>query len=330
MNSEQMETRMLTCSPGAALASFGRSPQEVAKLVQVVSLGNSCGTKLSIRRLGLDEATLPFDWIRSSIDGLIQWLKHDFEGFLTVGKQHHLIMDDCAMTVFRSRTHSFWHDDLHDSATLKKLHRRVERFRGLALDAAYEQPRTLLFVRSLACSDELSKVETLLELLQDRFESAQRKVLLLVIIDGQPFSGPVLHANREDVLFWLQPTFTGPLRSDCSMPAPHEEAVAFAVHRIISGSSELQERDWPRVHRSVDIVNRDGPLSHLGLKSTDSGLWVGKVRLADTDMETVFAAFEGVAGEVLGKGMEASLQTKPLPHPVPVVGCSELWVRVEQ
>jgi|EP00427_Karlodinium_veneficum_P020937 hypothetical protein len=297
LSSEQMETRLLKCRPGAALGRFGRSPEQVTKLVQVVSLGNSCGTKLSIRRVGLDEATFPFDWIRSSIDGLMHWLEHDFEGFFSADKKHQVIMQGCSMTVFRSRTHSFWHDDLNDAATLEKLHRRVDRFLNLAVDSVHGSPRTLLFVRSVACSDELTRVDALLDLLQHRFESPGRKVLLLVIIDGQPFSAPVIHANRDGLLFWLQPTFLGSLKSDCSEAAPYEEAIAFVVDRIVSGSAEPKERDWLRVRSSQDLVRKDGPLWHLGVRSTDCGLWVGKVLLSGASMETMFAAFEGIPEE---------------------------------
>ncbi|CAK0808484.1 unnamed protein product, partial [Prorocentrum cordatum] len=62
--------------------TLGRSFAEMARHVQVVSVGSYCGAKLTLRRLGLGEAHMPFDWMRTSVRGLIHWLQHDFEGFL--------------------------------------------------------------------------------------------------------------------------------------------------------------------------------------------------------------------------------------------------------
>merc|ERR1719401_1860483 len=98
------------------------------------------------------------------------------------------------------------------------------------------------------------------------------------------------------------------------MAAPYEEAIAFAVHRIIVGPSELQERDWLRVQHATDIVQKDGPLWKLGVRSTDSGLWCGNVLLAGASVETMFAAFEGMDDEDLSEGKDASVQTQRQTH----------------
>lgn len=296
MSSEEMEARPALCLHGEPLLAFGESPKEVSKFAQVVSLGNSCATKLSMRRLEVDEATLPLDWIRSSIDGLIHWLRHDFDSFYTAERKYDLVLKECAMTVHRSPTHSFWHDDVDDAATQEKLRRRVGRFLDLANDTfPSETPRALLFVRSVACSAELSKTEELFEILRERFERFGRKVYLLIIIDGQPFAGPVLHATHEDrLLFWLQPTFSGELALDCRSPAPYEEAIAFALRRVLHGSSEEEEAAWPRVEQASDIVQETGKLWQLGVRTTDAGLWVGSVFLRGASEETQFAAFEGI------------------------------------
>jgi hypothetical protein len=262
----------------------------------------------------MDEATLPCDWIRSSIDGLIQWLRHDFEGFSSMSeKRYDVVFKGCPMVVFRSQTHSFWHDDLRDAATQEKLNRRVDRFLNLAVDPGHEHPRSLLFVRSVACSAELSKTETLLDLLKERFESQGRKVYLLVVIDGQPFAGPVLHAvHEENLLFWLQPTFTGRLALDCSAPAPYEEAIAFALRRILDGPNVDDELEWPRVQQASDIVQEDGALWTLGVRGTDCGLWVGEARVSGASEESLFAAFEGFDDAVCVETTRRTSRTPPV------------------
>jgi hypothetical protein len=290
-----METRSSKYQPAVALDALGRPADQAASLVQVVSLGNSCATKLSIRRLGLDEATLPCDWIRSSMQGLLHWLKHDFEGFLETDQRYDLNMQGCAMTVYRSHAHSFWHDDISDASAQEKLRRRVDRFLGLSVDSASQvKPRTLLFVRSVASSAELANVEGLFELLKERFGHQGRSVRLLVIIDGQSFSGPVRHARYDDsILFWIQPLFTGKLALDCSALSPYETAIAFAVRRLLDGPSE-KEAACKRVEHAAEIVDRNGPLRELDPKAIDSGLWVGNVQLKGFTDDVLFAAFEGL------------------------------------
>jgi len=293
MNSEQMESRGSKLEPSVALASLGRPAEEVANLVQVVSLGNSCATKLSIRRLGLDEATLPCDWIRSSMDGLLHWLKHDFADFLKAEQRYDLTMSDCSMTVFRSQTHSFWHDDISDASTREKLTRRVDRFLNLGTDSKCpDKPRALLFVRSVANSTELSQAEVLLELLKERFGSQGRTVSLLIVMDAQSFTAPILHKQHEDSLFfWLQPLFTGRLALDCSSLSPYENAIAFAIRRLLNDASKDEVATCKRVDKGSDIM---APEHGIGAKATDSGCWVGHVRLEGRTDETLFAAFEGL------------------------------------
>jgi len=302
MNSDQMESRSSKREDSVALAALGRPSQEVAGLVQVVSLGNSCATKLSIRRLGLDQATMPCDWIRSSMDGLLHWLRHDFQDFLACEQRYDLWMSECAMTVFRSATHSFWHDDISDPACQEKLQRRVDRFLGLAADSqSQEKPRALLFVRSVATSAEVRQAEALYELLKERFQKQGRQVYLLIIVDEQAFKGPILHKKHEEgLLFWLQPHFTGRLALDGSALSPYEEAIAYAVRRILNGPEE-KEADCLRVEQADKIFEEDGPLCKHGVKAMDSGLWVGHVQLDDQVKETLFAAFEGLDSASAGR-----------------------------
>lgn len=292
MNSDQMEARSSNREESVAHTALGRPSEEVAGLVQVVSLGNSCATKLSIRRLGLDQETMPCDWIRSSMDGLLHWLKHDFKDFLSVEQRYDLWMGDCAMTIFRSHTHSFWHDDISAPACQEKLQRRIERFMGLATDSASrDSPRKLLFVRTVATSAEVPQAETLYDLLKEQFQSQGRQVYLLIIVGDQAFKGPILHEqHKEGLLFWVQPHFSGRLALDGSSLSPYEEAIAYAVRRMLDGPEE-KETECLRVEHAAKTFEKNGPLT---VKAMDSGLWVGNVQLEGDDKDALFAAFEGL------------------------------------
>lgn len=47
-----------------------------------ISIGGWCGTKVALKELGyFDEPSLPFDSVRSSIEGIIDCIENDFENF---------------------------------------------------------------------------------------------------------------------------------------------------------------------------------------------------------------------------------------------------------
>ena len=49
-----------------------------------ISIGGWCGTKIALKDLGLfNEPSLPFDSVRSSIEGIIDCIENNFENFST-------------------------------------------------------------------------------------------------------------------------------------------------------------------------------------------------------------------------------------------------------
>lgn len=164
----------------------------------VISLGHFCGVKFSIQNLGLGNAHLPFDWLRSNSAGLCHFLRSDFEDFFSVACWRDV--RNANLRMYRSERHSFWHDDIAKPEARAKLQRRINRFRALRDDA-----KDLVFVRNVTCTDELSEVEDLYTALCDRFDGQRRRVLLVVIVDGQEgFQGPIRHAGLPGVIFYGQ------------------------------------------------------------------------------------------------------------------------------
>lgn len=305
-----MDANEMELSPQAADVCYellGRSSKEVAEYVQVVSLGSSCATKLSLRRLGLSEASLPFDWMRTRVAGLIHWLQNDFDGFFRVSRPFEVGAHNQRMTVFRSKTHSFWHDNIENDKDREKLWRRVDRFMKLSkLETNVTMPthtqRTLLFVRSIAGTDELELTETLHFLLKSIFGKTGRKVVLLLILDDQCMTGPILHKQHEDILFWLQPTFKGELSLDGESPSPYEDAVSFAIARILGDAKGLypggspNEGAHPSVDHSTEILDTGGPFREVGARHTESGLWAGDYVVNGEGIEVLLSAFQGIEG----------------------------------
>jgi len=293
-NSEDMEGRSISGCSEVARAAFDRDLKLVQARIQAVSLGGSCGPKISLRRLGLGEATMPFDWMRTRVRGLISWLRHGFDDFLHVNQRLEVTFQDTALTVYRSPTHSFWHDDIQDEDCREKLRRRMERF--LALANADKRP--LLFVRGIAGSQELEHTEELFLALRERFEVNGRKVYLLLMLEDQPILGPVMHSKYDELILWVQPRFEGRVSTDVSIPAPYEDAIAFSVRHILGDRGGLYPGEppeqWPMVDQALDILSPGSTFWNAGCRETEVGLWVGNVRTKGSSRDALMSAFQGV------------------------------------
>lgn len=257
--------------------------------VQVVSLGASCSVKASLVRLGIGEAHLPLDWMRTSMQGLIYWLRNGFKQFFKVNQMLHVTMEDTGeeMRVFRSHWHSFWYDDIDEDRVRERFSRRIDRFLALADDT---DTRELLFVRSIANTSELDDVETLFELLQERFERYGRRVFLCIVVPDQPITGPVRHATEDRMLFWVQPQ-----KEDSDESGPFEDAVAYAMHWVLSLTDPDAEVDdgSPVVSIASELLSKHGPLRTVETRQSIAGVWAGRARVRGYEGVVDVAAFEG-------------------------------------
>lgn len=319
-DSEDMERRSINGSSEIARAAFDRDLKLVQGKVQAVSLGGSCGPKISLRRLGLGEATMPFDWMRTRVQGLIHWLRDGFDDFFAAQQRLEVTLQETSLTVYRSPTHSFWHDDIEDEACREKLRRRIDRFLGSADTEGPGSSRPLLFVRGIAGSTELEHTEELFEALRQRFEVSGRKVWLLLVLEDQPILGPVMHSTYEELILWVQPRFEGKVSTDVSVPAPYEDAIAFTVRHILGDRGGLYpgepSEQWPMVDQASEILALGGTFYNAGCRESEVGLWVGNVRLKGSSREVLMSAFQGV------DKLEGSTPSAPRPTPPAPEGAS--------
>ncbi|CAK0888409.1 unnamed protein product, partial [Prorocentrum cordatum] len=148
--------------------------------------------------MGRGAATLPFDWIRTTVDGLLHYIRSDFSGFFDFVTK--LPVPGCnRMVMYRDRLHSFWHDDPEDPAMREKYARRIERFNQL--DA---RVRPVLFVRSAAATEELLRAAELVEVLVARFGKEARLLLILNFQDAT--AGPAFVKGVPNLMvYYLTP-----------------------------------------------------------------------------------------------------------------------------
>jgi hypothetical protein len=162
--------------------------------IPLVSLGCACGPKLAFKELGRGAETLPFDWIATTADGVIEFLTTGFQGFFDFTRKIEKEVAGAQLTVFRSHRHSFWHDDPNDASMRERYQRRIARL--FSMDA---RTRPVLFVRLLANTEELALVEKLSDKLTEKFG---HNAMLLVIVDCQTSNavGPCIIEGLNNVL----------------------------------------------------------------------------------------------------------------------------------
>lgn len=164
---------------------------------EFVSLGGFCGVSQALGSLGLRTSAGPFDWVRCSIDGILQCLERAFADFLTFKTTKNI----AGHKVFQGSQWgaSFWHHDIEDRSIMEQLTRRAERHFGTEQRQS-TAPR--FFIRVANSTEELSLASTLLATLQFAFHNSP--VYLLIIVDMQK-SDSLIHvqSTSSHLLFHL-------------------------------------------------------------------------------------------------------------------------------
>mmetsp|Transcript_36024 Transcript_36024/g.84478 ORF Transcript_36024/g.84478 Transcript_36024/m.84478 type:complete len:385 (-) Transcript_36024:204-1358(-) len=218
----------------------GYQEDPMTRHIQLVSLGCYCGPKLSFKEMGRGAETLPFDWIRVSMAGLLHFFRTGFKGYFDWVSRHEL-PGAKSMVIFRSPVHSFWHDDPTDPAMRERYTRRLHRFSSLD---AVQSP--ILFVRSLATSDEVPQLGELAYALRKSFGP---KAKLLAILDFQPKGGsslgPWCFQDDNSVMLYLFHNEGG--------SAPYCEPISQGL-RWAAGLPVATARSLPSIAAAASVV----------------------------------------------------------------------------
>lgn len=228
--SRELEPREQESDLMERLAKGENCCDEQTNAVRLVSLGCYCGPKLSFQKMGRGAETLPFDWIRTRLDGVLHFLRTDFEGFFDFVTSLP-VPDSPSMTMFRGPLHSFWHDDPTDPSMHERYSRRMVRFKEMG--ASLQQ---VLFVRVAVETRELLRAGELLGQLQDQFGSQAR--LLLILNFQETMSGPATVAELPDLMVYFLPS-QAHARSSESFGQPYVAPVRCALDWAVGREVEV-------------------------------------------------------------------------------------------
>jgi len=159
---------------------------------RIISIGGWCGVAIVARnKMGLCPEAFPFDYILSSFQGIIHFLKNDFDNFFP--EKLLPFMED-GFKKFAGAHTIFLHHDLENPVVVAAFKRRIKRF--LSLLAQEKNP--VLFVRaSGAYFDEAHQIPEFLAVIRERFPALKFRLLF---ISHYPCEEQKFRATGPDVI----------------------------------------------------------------------------------------------------------------------------------
>jgi hypothetical protein len=144
--------------------------------MQYISLGNDCSVSYQLRKLHLQNESLPFDWMRiDNMDSICNILESRFDGFANFAeyniKKQSDNFDNFDITACKSRykmvhrqygftlPHEYNDSSISIPDFEEKYSRRIARFNSIVLDASIHK----IFVRMNNLKDITNKLENVLD-----------------------------------------------------------------------------------------------------------------------------------------------------------------------
>lgn len=130
----------------------------MTEYTHIVSLGFFCSTASELEKIGLRDASYPFDWLISDFKGVIECIQNDFQDFL---KYDNLYQSKNNKNYYLDMKYNFQffhdfskHTDLSSQlpSVFGKYNRRIDRFKQNILDPT-------LFLRYIENQKELDYIE---------------------------------------------------------------------------------------------------------------------------------------------------------------------------
>lgn len=163
------------------------------------SLGGWCGTTMALRNKKLYGEALPFDYIRSSFEGIIYGIDNNFDNFFPIKLEPEITKKGKEIW-FRGKHFSFCHHNLKDSKVIETFNRRIKRFYSFL----NTNNNKVVFVRTIIsydCNEELNLVDDFINLIDEKFKSLN--YILIMIIPLQPKTSFYKTLNKKTFVFTL-------------------------------------------------------------------------------------------------------------------------------
>ena len=164
-----------------------------------ISIGGWCGTKIALKDLGLfNEPSLPFDSVRTSMEGIIDCIENDFSNFFP----KEIVRDKRfpKWAGFIGEYVGFYHGDhnLLDKNVIASFNRQILRF-----DEKIKK-NNCIFLRTIVrenYDDELKQYKRLQDVIDKKYPGIS--YIICFIIPNQPKTQYYKHLDNRTFLFAL-------------------------------------------------------------------------------------------------------------------------------
>ena len=147
-----------------------------------IALGGWCGSTWSLRQNSLNDCDmlLPFDFIRSTFEGVIDCFENNFQNFFPKNIDPNISNNEYSG---RNNFFSFPHHDLRKHENIEGFNRRIVRLN----DYLTNKNEKVIFVRTIVThnyEDEIALAEKFRQIINNKYPSL--KYLLIFVIPEQP------------------------------------------------------------------------------------------------------------------------------------------------
>ena len=162
-----------------------------------ISIGGWCGTKIALKDLGLfNEPSLPFDGVRTSIEGIIDCIENNFENYFP----KEMIRNDNFSNYkpFLGEYVGFYHNNLLDKNVIESFERKINRF-----DEKIKK-NNCVFLRTITrekYDDEIKYYKKLQHVIDKKYPDIS--YIICFIIPNQPNTQYYKHLDNRTFLFTL-------------------------------------------------------------------------------------------------------------------------------
>jgi len=165
--------------------------------INFVSIGGWCGTKVFLKQNGYEEASYPFDYVRSSIEGVINCIETNFENYfpkVLERKQNYGFY-----TPFLGKYIGFYYQDLKDQNSIDSLERKIKRF-----NEKLSKSIDVCFLRTICrddYKDEIKYYKELQNVIDKRYPNIN--YIIVFLIPNQDVTQYYKELDNKTFLFTL-------------------------------------------------------------------------------------------------------------------------------
>jgi hypothetical protein len=162
-----------------------------------ISLGGWCGPTKVIREASLDPRAYPFDFIRTTFEGVCECLKYDFKDFFP--EKPWVSEKIKGFNAYRGKYTSFWYHDITKPGAVESFKRRINRFTNLL----GKTKRTIVFIRVVVDTypiREFSQIRIFDKIISEKFPNLKYKFVF--IMHGQNIGTVQIKSINDNTDVW--------------------------------------------------------------------------------------------------------------------------------